>query len=64
MSPIGLSPERLESKGRAGINQSGCRYLDLPRGSPSLETSAKAGGREAKTLTSLASTPCAASGSY
>lgn len=61
MSPIGLSLERRESE---GINESGWRCLDLPRGSPSLETSAKAGGREAETLAALASTPSAASGSY
>lgn len=52
-----------ETGERAGINQSGWRCSDLPRGR-SLETSAKTGGREAETLAALASTPRVASGSY
>lgn len=53
-----------DGRAKGWINQSGWRCSDLPRGSLSLETAAKAGGREAETLAALASTPRAASGSY
>lgn len=60
MSPTGL---RWDSKGMAGISWG----LGVLRGSPefrNLRAGCGDGRREAEMLTALASTPCAASGSY